>query len=157
MQITFRHDLNAAIQNMQRISQGNLSHPMAAISIMLQTSVEENFRAGGRYDRAGSIFGGTNKWKVTNNPTPLIKKGMAGGLMGTFAHGSNQSAAWVSNNKPYAAAHNFGVDMGARSNLLTRSTARRMNLPARPFLVIQEEDLEDAQEIIETWAFGGNP
>lgn len=154
MQVTFRHDLNAAIQNMRRLSQGNMAHPMAAISIMLQTSVEDNFAAGGRFDRAGSIFGGTNKWKVTNNPTPLIKTGMAGGLLGTFSHGSNQSAAWVSNNKPYAAAHNYGVDTAARSDLLTRSTTRAMHLPARPFMVIQPEDLEDAQEIIERWAFG---
>lgn len=134
-----------------QLANGDLSRPMRAIALILQGSVRKNFSEGGRYDRAGSVFGGANKWKVTKNPTPLVRMGMRGGLMGSITPRSDTDTAYVSSDKPYAARQNFGAAVGARSSLLTHKTKKAGGTPARPWAVIQTEDLEDAKDLLRAW------
>lgn len=99
----------------------------------------------------------------------LQRKGGGSGLLGSIASGYDDESAWVSTNKIYAAIHQFGgtISQGARSSLhapnrYQRSSsrhrkgqfkkgtseahgflyrARTITIPARPFMVLPEEDL----------------
>jgi phage gpG-like protein len=50
----------------------------------------------------------------------------------------------VSSNKVYAAVHNFSGKVDHRAQGRNQS----MNIPARPFLVIQKETLEEIRDVI---------
>lgn len=139
---------------LDRLATANFERPMQAASGILVGSVQTNFSVGGRFDRAGSIMGGTNKWLVTSNPKPLIRQGMNGGLMGSIQPAWDRTSAWVTTNKPYAAAHNFGHVYGARSSLLNRRVNNGFTLPARPFMVIQDEDVEDIIDLLRGFLLG---
>lgn len=139
---------------LQRLAKADLSRVMAAASRLMLQSVRKNFRDGGRYDRAGSVFGGEEKWLVTNNPKPLVRQGMQGGLMASIAQASDADTAWVTTDKPYAAAHNYGHTYAPRSSLMTRGVNQGFTLPARPFMVIQEEDIEDVKDLIRAHLLG---
>lgn len=163
MKLELLFDDRQAQQVLHRLATSDLSRPMAAIAEQMRGSVLQNFRDGGRYDRAGSVFGGSNKWAVTSNPTPLIQMGMRGGLMGSIQARSDAYTAWVTTNKPYAAIHNYGGEQTsyARSELFTRNRDNGKFAPgtkagqgqtygestrtveARPYMVIQDLDIED--------------
>lgn len=175
MRIELTFSSQDARHTLAHLANGDLSRPMAAGAEILVDSVQQNFSDGGRYDRAGSILGGSNKWKVTNNPTPLIKMGMQGGLMHSITGRSDNDSAFVSSDKPYAAIHNFGGSQTsyARSEIFIRNRSTQgiaghpnlkpyasgtkagrgntykggtRTVEARPFAVIQEEDIEDFKD-----------
>jgi len=169
MRIELTFSSQDARHTLAHLANGDLSRPMAAGAEILVDSVQQNFSDGGRYDRAGSILGGSNKWKVTNNPTPLIKMGMQGGLMHSIRGRSDNDSAFVSSDKPYAAIHNFGGSQTsyARSEIFTRNRSQTgkysggtksgrgntygtssRKVEARPFAVIQKEDIEDFKDLL---------
>lgn len=144
-------DAQAALK---RLASDDFTEPMQAAALLLAASVRQNFRSKGRFDRAGSILGGDNKWKVTQNPKPLIRQGMRGGLMGSIQPRWVRSEAWAATNKVYAAAHQYGMPMGARSSLLTHKQKAAGGIPARPFLVIQRQDVTDIVELVRGFLLG---
>lgn len=150
---------------------GDLSRPMATISQKLLNSVRKNFREGGRYSRADSIIGGSTKWQdpvdPPSNGSTLYRSGH---LYQSIMPESDSDTATLSTNVEYAALHNFGGERTsyARSELFTRNrdaTTKKfakgttsgkghtigehtVTTPARPFMVVQESDIEDAKIIL---------
>ncbi|HOX52299.1 MAG TPA: phage virion morphogenesis protein [Fibrobacteria bacterium] len=134
-----------AIQSLQRLvaAGGNLSQPMRVISQKLLNSVRKNFRTGGRYSWAGSIEGGSAQWRPAANPpsrgSTLYRHGH---LFRSILPDSNFDSASVSTNVEYAAIHNFGGPILRRGRQVA-------TMVARPFMVIQPEDMIQAQVILE--------
>ena len=129
---------------LRRMANPDFTHAMKAGAILLRDSVRTNFQQHGRVGESGSILGGTGKWKVTHNPTPLIRQGMRGGLMASIQPSWDRSSAWASTNKPYAAAHNYGHKY------------ERFTLLARPFLVIQQADIRNISGMLRSYLLTGS-
>jgi len=127
---------------------------MEALADGLRTSVVRNFEVGGRYDRAGSLRGGTKSWKpVEGNSHPLVRSGM---LRDSIYSDYTQNSAEVGTGLEYAARHNFGYEAGSRSDLLTRSTVRGGRTEARPFVVFQDADMEELLDNTERYLLHGH-
>jgi phage virion morphogenesis protein len=115
----------------------------------LISSIEENFQREGRYASAGSMRGGTNRWEPLRPSTRALRE-KAGKWPGKILQVSGHLAASITkevsatslilgSNLPYAAIHQLGGQAGR---------GRNVTIPARPYLVIQDEDLEDIIDIL---------
>lgn len=116
------------------------------VSNKLRNSVDDNFAAGGRYDRAGSISGGTKTWAAKADGSPSYLE-VSGILRGSIWPEHDADTATVSTNKQYAARMNFGQELAERSSLMTREVKKAGGTPARPFMVVQAEDVEEAKRL----------
>ena len=154
----------------------DLASPMRKIANQLHNSIQENFDVGGRYSSPGSIMGGPNQWEKTKRP-PLYSSGKAKGkekgrtlvraghLQRAITEDSDDGSAWVTAHMAYAAIHNYGgktepheirarngkslaFGMGGKTVLRKSVHHPGSDIPARPFMVIQEEDLDYARETL---------
>lgn len=143
----------------------DLKPTMQVIGELVKTSVKRNFEVGGRYSVEGSWQGGSKTWlplsaatlfsgkrgkyitkkgkyrkgveeKLKNRKT-LIDKGR---LMKSINWRATNKQVSIGTNVVYAAIHNFGGPAGR---------GRKVKIPARPFLVIQGEDLRRITGVIE--------
>lgn len=143
----------------------NLKPALSVIGEIGKTSIKRNFEVGGRYSEPGSWKGGSQAWLPLSLATLLAgreylrksgkwRKGAAealekrriliktGRLMKSITYKATDNQVAMGSNVVYAVAQNFGL--GARSSLKSR---RRMPaLPARPFEVLQGEDLTEIRE-----------
>ncbi len=150
-----------------------------SIREIVRSSIEENFKVGGRYGD-GLFGGGTKKWDKSKR---ALKQG------GSVLQDSGQLAASIEidiiqnadgifieigSNKPYAAAHNFGSKHSVPVTDKSRSFFKAMylktnepqwlamahskkdkfeiNLLERPYLVLQDEDIEEILDLILTFS-----
>lgn len=134
-----------ALFNQLAARTSNTRPAMVAISEMLFDSVEENFKVGGRPSwqplSEARIKQRSKKHKVhgvTKRPTwpgdILVEAGLQGGLQGKMSRRADNTTAIVGNNAEYAAAMQLGRP--------------DKNIPARPFLAIQPEDIKEAEAIL---------
>lgn len=140
----------------------NMSRAMKIIAVELEESVRENFEVGGRFSKAGSLIGGTNKWKKGKYGGSLIR---TGNLRDSITSKHDKDSAQVGTNIKYAKIHNFGGtikehDVVARNGRALRFVIngetlfrkkvhiRNYEIPARPFMVVQPEDLEGFKETL---------
>lgn len=147
----------------------NMSKPMRKIANMLENSVKENFDVGGRYSSPGSIMGGDKKWITPKYPVSKGKTLDRTGMLKNSIEGNGTNKdAIVSTGIVYAAIHNFGGKtkshkiVGKHSpkkklkfttstgSILFRSSVNHpgSKIDARPFMVIQQEDIDIAKEMI---------
>jgi len=117
---------------------GDLSRPMEAIAELARSSIVRNFQVGGRYSEPGSLKGGTKKWKEKADGTPSILT-QSTQLRDSIHPQSDRDSATIAASAEYAAIHNFGGQTGR---------GRKVKMPARPFMVIQESDVENAKDIL---------
>lgn len=140
----------------------DMKRPFRIIAQEMRESVRENFEVGGRFSKAGSVIGGTSKWAKGKFGGSLIR---TGNLRDSITSKSDENGAQVGTNLKYAAIHNFGGkikehDVVARNGralkfvvsgkTLFRKKAHipTMDIPARPFMVVQPEDIEGFKETI---------
>lgn len=123
---------------------GDFSKPLKIIGNDLLSSIEENFLRQGRYQAAGDVRGGTNRWEPLR-PATIEHRQKIGKWPGKILQVRGQLAASITpqvdrfsvtlgTNLPYAAIHQFGGQAGP---------GRKVTIPARPYLVVQDEDIED--------------
>jgi phage gpG-like protein len=150
----------------------NQQPAMIDIAHMLHSSVEENFLAQGRYSEPGSVKGGVTKWDKNADSTlqsyiggrkayrknglmrkPAARKlagkrilAVTGRLVSSIHPKATNDYAQVGTNVKYAAIHNFGGKAGR---------GRKVTIPARPFLVIQAQDLTEAAAILKRHILAG--
>jgi phage gpG-like protein len=137
----------------------NMQMTMKIAAQIMEQSVKKNFTSQGRYESADSLFGGSKKWKPLSQKTIMArtkrykgnytKKGRISkrgqrfissaqilidrAILKNSIKGSNTKyEAIVSSNVIYAATQHFGRD----------------NIPERPFMHIQETDVDTIQNII---------
>ena len=153
---------------------GDLTPAMRIIGNIIRTSVIRNFEVGGR-----------PRWKPLSPVTlarrkgtkVLMRQGFAGGLAGSIHSRAYSDRVTVGTNKVYAATHQFGAKKGSFGiveahvrehvrklkngrEVRVRAHTRRMKLPwgdipARPFLMVQDEDWEDIRQSLAEYIFGG--
>jgi len=141
----------------------DLTPAMKIIGSTIQASVVRNFEVGGR-----------PKWKPLSRVTLKRRKkgggilrvqGMAGGLMGSIHYRAHNDRVIIGTNKIYAGTHQFGARKGSfgtivasvrehmRRGHMVRAHTRRMavpwgDIPARPFLMVQDEDWSEIREAL---------
>ncbi len=128
---------------------------MKKIGRKIVTSVQENFNREGRYSRKGSWRGGSKRWEPLAESTIKQRKRQGywpgkiltrlGGLKGSIISHAGKDHVVVGTNVIYAAIHQFGGKAGR---------GHRAKIPARPFLVVQDEDLEEIREEIADYIIG---
>lgn len=122
------------------------------IGSMLEASIRKNFEKEGRYNEVGeSVWrGGNKKWPELRESTvrqraksgrsahPILS--VSGQLKNSISYQATNGGVTVGTNLAYAAAHQYGTDKAGRSKNVT--------IPARPFLLVQDEDIDDSMSII---------
>jgi len=109
-----------------------MGNPVAAMKIIgaiARTSIVRNFEKGGRPEKWQALSPETLKKK--KGTAILREQGMAGGLMGSVNYKPFNDKVVVSANKIYAAIHHFGGKAGR---------GRKVTIPARPYMMVQDED-----------------
>ncbi|TAN59650.1 phage virion morphogenesis protein [bacterium] len=145
----------------------DMTPAMREVGEIVKTSVIKNFEEGGRYSEPGSWKGGSNRWKPLSLATLFagkaskfagkrgsFKKGVSGKfkkrktlikeghLMNSITSTPSQNGVEVGTNKAYAAIHNFGGTAGR---------GKKVSIPARPFLVVQEEDMTQIKNVLKRY------
>jgi phage virion morphogenesis protein len=144
-----------------RQTAGNLKPVMAAIGNRAVGSVKQNFAVGGR----------PTKWAPLSTAYASQKKGgkllmATGRLAGSIHYEANSDSATIMTDKlPYARIHNFGGqnkphEIKARNKKSLAFMAggvpvmrKKVNhpgsiIPARPYMVLQDEDIATFGEMI---------
>ncbi|MCX6145723.1 MAG: phage virion morphogenesis protein [Candidatus Kapabacteria bacterium] len=118
----------------------DLSPLFSQIEQIIKSSIEINFKQGGRYG-SGKFGGGDNKWikskrAIAQSGQTLQDTGsMKIGVGVKVSYNSGQFNITISAGKLYSAVHNFGH-------------SSKPKLPARPFLVLQDEDIKLINELV---------
>ena len=115
----------------------NKAPAMKILGSIAQTSVVRNFEVGGRPTKWTGHSPATEKIRGKGKPI-LRKQGMAGGLMGSVNYRPFNNNVVVhagsGKSKDYAAIHHFGGMAGR---------GRKVKIPARPYMMIQDEDMKE--------------
>ncbi|MBN1104749.1 MAG: phage virion morphogenesis protein [Deltaproteobacteria bacterium] len=138
---------------------GDMTPFMKTVAQIGRTSVVRNFEKGGR-PKWPALKPSTLKKKKGGRV--LVTQGFAGGLMGSITGKAYSDRAEIGTNKIYGAVHQFGAKKGSfgkvtvarkagsagRSGGTLYSKPWQMNvpwgdIPARPFLVLQDEDIDE--------------
>jgi phage gpG-like protein len=152
--------IRAALRRM-----ADIKPALEVVGSTVVSSVQRNFEEGGR----------PVKWKPSKaaqragRPT-LVDQGYRGGLVGSINYQVEGHRVLVGTNKIYAAIHQLGGRIGARVILPVKGKAlswpgarhpvKKVNwpgatIPARPFLVVQDEDWKKINERISELFLGG--
>jgi len=108
---------------------GNPTPAMKILGAIARTSIVRNFEKGGRPTKWQALSPETLKTK--KGTAILREQGMAGGLMGSVNYKAFGKKAVISADKIYAAIHHFGGKAGR---------GRKVTIPARPYMMVQDED-----------------
>lgn len=103
---------------------------MRSIAGTMESAVLQNFDVGGRPKWLGLKY---------RQGTPLVD---TENLMNSITSYYDNDSAEVGTNEPYAAIHQFGGKAGS---------GRKVDIPARPFLVLTPQDEEDILEDVQAY------
>lgn len=103
---------------------------MRSIASTMESAVLQNFDAGGRPKWLGLKY---------RQGTPLVD---TENLMNSITSYYDNNIAIVGTNEPYAAIHQFGGKAGR---------GRKVDIPARPFLVLTPQDEDDILEDVQAY------
>lgn len=132
-------------------------------------SIQRNFETGGRAKWA-ALKESTIKDRIREKKWPgriLVRKGTAGGLLGSILYRAASNGVTWSSNKIYAATHHFGAEKGSFGTVVARvrghsrhlasgrivtvkphTRAQKLpwgDIPAREFMVLRDEDMGEME------------
>ena len=136
----------------------NIEPVLPEIGEIIVASVQRNFSVGGRYGTDNEFGGGSNTWTpslraekggVTLNDTNILSNSITYNVVGP-------EELEVGTNIEYGAIHHYGGTIEAKQSpfLMFRLATGRfvmvksVEIPERPFLVVQNEDLEEIAEAV---------
>lgn len=143
----------------------DLSKPMKLAGKQMRFSIEENFAQGGR----------PTKWPVSaraerDSGQTLVDTNR---LQGSITYAAGKDSLTIGTNVIYGRVHQLGINrivpVGDHIRLIKQAFgkklkfpvyvnvgrhARHMQLPARPFLVVQDEDRDEIKFIIRDYLMG---
>lgn len=128
----------------------NLKPAFEEIGELLVVSITKNFEVGGRYSKQGDWRGGSNKWQPLS-PATLKRKRGSGillesiNLLNSLNWQADGDGVEVGANRIYARIHQFGGKAGR---------GKKVTIPARPYLVVQGEDLSQINDILGDYLLG---
>lgn len=173
-------DLQAKLRRLdERMT--NMTPFFQEVGEIIRTSVVKNFEEGGRYRSPGDWRGGSRKWRPLSSVTlfgqteglggkrrkgggffkksgGLSKRGErrlggkkilidSGALLNSINWQADRQGVEIGTNRVYAAIHQFGGKAGR---------GHKVTIPARPYLVVQEEDLDQINDVLEDYLLGLN-
>lgn len=153
----------------------NMTPFFQEVGEIIRTSVVKNFEEGGRYRSPGDWQGGSRKWRPLSVVTLFGSLGKRGGkffkksgglkkrgerrlagkkilvasgaLVGSINWQADRQGVEIGTNRVYAAIHQFGGKAGR---------GRKVTIPARPYMVVQDEDLDQINNVLEDYLLSGN-
>ncbi len=138
---------------------GSLSPGMKIIAALVLASVQRNFETGGRPSKWAALKPSTLRNRKSGGG-PLVVKGFGGGLLGSVHAESDATTATVGTDKIYGAVHQFGAKKGSFGSFLTKGGKSRAlpwgDIPARPFLMLQQEDREAIPDVLAKFVLGAS-
>lgn len=142
--ITINADQVAAELQVIATRCGNLLPAMQIIGATVKASVQENFMAGGRPAGWQALSPVTLAKK--KGGSILVGKGFGGGLLGSIHAEPASDHVLVGTDKKYAAIHQLGGQAGR---------GRKVTIPARPFLMVQDEDWPEMKDQLSDYILMG--
>jgi phage gpG-like protein len=131
---------------------------MKEIGELSVTSIKKSFQEGGRFSTPDSILGGSNSWR------PSFRATLEGGqtlrdtsrLHNSISYSADSNGVDITSGAVYSAIHQFGGRITAQNAPFLRFrlangafvAKRSVDIPARPFMNFQKEDLEEFKEVI---------
>jgi len=135
---------------------GNTRPVMSEIGDIVISSIEKNIEVGGRYSSPDSWKGGGRKWKGLAAATikQRMKKGywpgkilqQTGSMAGSLSKKVGSNSVTIGTNKIYGAIQQFGGKAGR---------GHKVTIPARPWIVVQDEDLTEIGHAITAYLMKG--
>lgn len=123
---------------------GNLLPAMQIIGQTVTASVQKNFMEGGRPSGWQQLAPATLATK--KGGSILVTKGFGGGLLGSIHAEPAADHVLIGTDKVYAAIHQFGGQAGR---------GQKVTIPARPFLLVQDEDWPEIKEQLNEYILMG--
>ena len=140
-----RKQLSEVIRRM-----GDAGPALNVIGEIVHESIQTNFEDGGRPRPWKLLSPATIAQRKKSGHWPgriLVRKGVSGGLMGAVSYRAfNNKVVWTAN-KVYAAIHNYGGQAGR---------GRKVTIPGREFMLIQDEDWQEIDETMKDFIVMGN-
>lgn len=170
--ITVKIDDREVKELLNRIQKnlGDLTPVMKIIGSTVRTSVIRNFEKGGRpkWPKHSTV----TKKRRGKSAKVLMVQGLAGGLAASINYQADKDSVKIGTNKIYGAVHQFGAKKGSfgtvaanikahlRKGIKVKAHTRKMKLPwgdipARPFLMVQDEDWEEIRAALNDHITGG--
>lgn len=142
--------IDAFVADLMRFSENNNREPLyEEIGEIIVASIEKNFREGGRYGIGddGEFVGGPSRWIPSGRAERQSGQTLldTGQLSTSITYNATASGVTFGSNKVYAAIHHYGGQTGNN---------KAVTILPRPYLVIQDEDLEEIAHAAERF-FGG--
>jgi phage virion morphogenesis protein len=128
---------------------GNTKPAFEVIGEIVHTSILRNFEEGGRPKAWQDLAESTKKQRAKKNKWPgqiLVMSGVRGGLMGSISYDAMPEKVVLVANKPYAAIQHFGGMAGK---------GRKVKIPARPYMMIQDEDWAEIKAALNDFIIEG--
>lgn len=161
IRVELNGDEQALLDRLSSLSEADTAAAMAAIGEALRTSTLERFDTG--TDPEGRRWRTSIRAEASGGKT-LVKSGQ---LKSSIHTESSDKGVAVGTNKIYAATHQLGArnrTIRAKEGGLLRfkigdrwisKKEVRVDIPARPFLGVSEEDMQEISHIIENAVTGG--
>lgn len=139
--ITIKVDDSRVKQALKRLADNaeDMGAAMGEIAGVMLDAVEENFEQEGRPEPWPDLADSTIEQREKKGYWPGKKLQRTGDLLDSVSSDHDENSAVVGTNKEYAAIHNFGGQAGR---------GKKVAIPARPFLVLTDADIEEIEEII---------
>jgi len=128
---------------------GNIKPAAKLMGEIALESITTNFEEGGRPKKWKKLAKRTIKERERQGKWPgrvLVRSGHAGGLMGAIAYTPLNDRVIVHADKVYARIHHYGGMAGP---------GRKVKIPARPYMMIQDEDWAEMQDALSNHIFRG--
>ncbi|MFN3599516.1 MAG: phage virion morphogenesis protein [Aquificaceae bacterium] len=129
----------------------DLSPLMKRIGGIMLSAVEENFEQEGR-PKWSPLSSKTIKQREKKGHWPGKILQLSGRLASSISMSYSKDSAIVGTNVKYASTHQFGfqglvsVRTHERKGKPVKAHPRKMNIPARPFLKLTDEDMQKIKE-----------
>lgn len=156
--------LNFAISSIEDEIRLELVLPL--VVDLISQIIKRNFDNEGAWNGDDSnidlFSGGSKKWEKLANPQgdefrKLLRD--TGNLYNNIEVGLNGDQIYISSNAPYSAIHQFGFSGNVTISEHERTSkkgkkfkvkqhSKFVSIPARPFIVLSEDDLEEIYELI---------
>ena len=126
----------------------DLAPAMRLIGETVRTSIVRNFEVGGR-----------PRWKGHSAVTKKRRKGgsvlrLSNQLMNSITYSTTSRSVEVGTNRVYAATHQFGAKKGAFGKTKRGGPTPWGDIPARPFVMVQDEDWPVMRDDIAEFVLG---
>lgn len=144
--IEIRIDDKELKRYLEALSGIDLRPLMRNLACMMYNAVRKNFEAEGR-PRWSPLSDKTIKEREKRGYWPGKILQMRGSLVSSISMAYSRNEAVVGTNKKYAAIHQFGGQAGRR---------KKVNIPARPYLKLIDDDLNDIKNTVIEYLRRGN-